>query len=218
MISFKNFSFNYINNIPLFKDLDFNIKKDQITVLTGFNGSGKTTFCRLIMGLLKNYNGSLKINGIEQHKLNTFQLAEKITFLKQEPTANIVASFPDEDLDIWLHKFRSQFSANSEIINDALSFFSLIDQKDQPVWELSSGQLKRIGLAALLLNLNKYWILDEPTSGLDPALIGRLIELIEKKKEQKKNGILLISHRFEKFQNIADRILEIKDKTIREIK
>ncbi|KQC07650.1 MAG: hypothetical protein APR54_05750 [Candidatus Cloacimonas sp. SDB] len=217
MISFKNFSFNYNNNIPLFKDLDLKIKKDQITVLTGFNGSGKTTICRLIMGLLKNFSGSLKINGVEQLKCNTLELAEKITYIKQEPTANIVASFPSEDLDIWLHKFRTQFSANSEIINDALSFFNLIDQKDQPVWELSSGQLKRIGLAALLLNLNKYWILDEPTSGLDPALIGRLIELIEKKKEQK-NGILLISHRFEKFQNIADRILEIKDKTIREIK
>jgi len=215
MINFKNFSFSY-NNIPLFENLDLDIRSDQITLLTGFNGSGKTTICRLIMGLIKNYSGSLKINGIEQHKWKTLDLAENITFIKQEPTANIVASFPSEDLDIWLHRFRTKFSANTEMIDEALSFFDLIEQKDQPVWELSNGQLKRIGLAALLLNSDKYWILDEPTSGLDKALIGRLIQLIGIKKEQK-NGILLISHRFEKFKGIADKILEIRDKTIQEM-
>jgi len=217
MIDLKDFSFKYGNGLPLFKDQNLTIQKEQVTVLTGGNGSGKTTFCRLIIGLLNDYSGSFKINGTEQTKLSTLTISDLITYIKQEPAANLVSALPGEDLDIWLHKFLLKSSSNEKTINEALRYFDLEEQAETPVWELSSGQLKRIGLAALLLNKEKYWLLDEPTSGLDNQLINRLIDLIKEQKELS-NGMLIISHRYKKFIDVADRILEIQDNKILELK
>ncbi len=217
MIKFNKFSFGYKSNNLLFKNLNLNISKDQITIMTGNNGSGKTTFCRLIIGLLHKYSGNLQIDGIEQTQLSTLKISDNITYIKQEPASNIVSAIPREDLDIWLHKFLTKQDSNNKIIDEALDYFNLQEQADQPVWELSSGQLKRIGLSALILNKNKFWLLDEPTSGLDNELINILLEIIKIQKERKM-GMLIISHRYEKFSEVADRVLEINNKKIMELK
>jgi ABC-type transport system involved in cytochrome c biogenesis ATPase subunit len=165
MISLKNLTFSYPDSDTIFSDLELNINQAEVTILKGENGSGKTTFCRLIMGLLHNYSGSIKLFDKEVGKLVTEQIADKIVYIKQEPADNIVAASAVEDLHIWQHKFSG--GQDTEQIASALDYFNLIPQAEQPVWELSSEQLKRIGLAALLLNRTKYWILDEPTAGLD---------------------------------------------------
>jgi len=214
MIYLNDFSFGFKEQL-LFKSIDLKIRSDEITVLTGGNGSGKTTFCRLIMALTNGYSGSLKINEEEQRTYSTKSLSNIITYIKQEPSANIVSDLPIEDLKIWQDKFMRKDIDDEPIVN-ALNFFGLDDQLSQPVWELSSGQQKRVGLAALLLNRDKFWLLDEPTSGLDNQLIKILLNLIEDQRAQKR-GMLIISHRNEKFTAVADRILEIQDKSIKEI-
>jgi len=216
MITFDKFCFFYKIDNPVFEKLDLSIKSNQITVLTGSNGSGKTTFCRLLIGLIKKYSGNLKIDGVEQKDLSITNISKKITYIKQEPAANIVSAIPREDLDIWIHKFCTDFNSDKKQLDEVLDYFILNKQADQPVWELSSGQMKRIGLAALLLNKDKFWLLDEPTSGLDNDLIDKLLELIKAQKEQKK-GMMIISHRHDKFIDVADRILEIKNKKIMEL-
>jgi len=213
MIDLKGFTFSFSEDLPLFEDLNITLNRNEVTVLTGSNGSGKTTFCRLITGLVRDYSGSLTIDGEEGSKLSTTRISDKITYIKQEPAANLVSALPEEELDIWLHKFRASPHSNGNIIIEALKYFQLEMQADTPVWELSSGQLKRIGLAALLLNKEKYWLLDEPTSGLDSELIDKLTNLITAQKKSG-NGMLIISHRYEKFTDIADRILKIHNNKI----
>ena len=217
MIEFHRFSFAYNNSDLIFSDLDLSINKNEVTILTGPNGSGKSTLCRLIMGLTRSYQGKLVIDGNDSSDLSTVKIAGIITHLKQESGANIVSALPNEDLEIWLHKFKSSFNISDYDVQTALDYFELTAQSEQPVWELSSGQLKRVGLAALMLNRNKFWLLDEPSTGLDAVLLNKLRSVIY---EQKMNGqgMLIISHRFRIFDDVADRRLEIKDKKIVEIK
>jgi energy-coupling factor transport system ATP-binding protein len=216
MFKFKDLSFAYPKSESIFSEINLEINPSEITTLTGSNGSGKTTFCRLIMGLTGPYSGSLRINDIECSDLTTVEIAGKIVHLKQEPTANIVSAMPQEDLEIWMHKYIDQTAVDQSKLDAALDHFNLRSQSKQPVWELSNGQLKRVGLSALLLNRDKYWILDEPTSGLDSHLIDRLIDLIKQQK-QNNSGMLIISHRYEKFKGTADRFLEIKNKKVIDI-
>ena len=65
--------------------------------------------------------------------------------------------------------------------------------------------------------MDKYWILDEPVTGLGNALIDILLNILQKRKTAGK-GALIISHRFEKFEQIVDNWLKIEDKKIIDIK
>ena len=204
-IILKDFSFAYSDQ-DIFEHVSIEFSSKAIILLYGENGSGKTTFCRLIMGLQKGIRGSLLFNNLDLAESNTDDIAKKITYLKQNAELNILAATPQADLDIWYGKFESRIQAKKS--SDVFNWFGLENIKDQPVWELSGGQLQRLALSSLLLNQSKYWLLDEPVAGLDHTQINKLLELLEIHRKQ--NGTLIISHRYPVFADIADQIYSIK--------
>ncbi len=214
----QNLSFSYDEKCLIFENINLQLDTNKITLLNGINGSGKTTFCRLLSGLEKKYKGRISLGYRELSKLSSAEISDKIVYLKQESFANIIAATPSEDIAIWKHKFQNKISHEFEKEQlEALKEYNLEQFKDQPFWEMSGGQIKRVGLAGLLLNMDKYWILDEPVTGLENALIDILINILQKRKTEGK-GALIISHRFEKFEQIVDNWLKIKDKKIIDIK
>ena len=214
----ENLSFSYDEKRLIFENIDLQLDINKITLFDGINGSGKTTFCRLLSGLEKKYKGKIFLGNRELSKSSSPEISDKIVYLKQESFANIIAATPSEDIAIWKHKFQSKnFPEFEKEQLEALKEYNLEQFKDQPFWEMSGGQIKRVGLAGLLLNMDKYWILDEPVTGLENALIDILINILQKRKTEGK-GALIISHRFEKFEQIVDNWLKIKDKKIIDIK
>ena len=198
----------------IFEDINISLPHDEITLLDGVNGSGKTTFCRLLSNLEKEYSGKIILIDNTLSSFSISQVANKITYIKQEPSANVVAATPNEDLTIWQHKFKQKISDDSISYREkALKKFNMITFKDQPFWELSGGQIKRSGLAALLLNYDKYWILDEPVTGLDEKLVDIFVNILQKRKEEGK-GALLITHQQQKFKPLIDNFLKIENKKI----
>jgi ABC-type Mn2+/Zn2+ transport system ATPase subunit len=207
-----SFSYDGINMI--FEDVNISLPHDKITLLDGVNGSGKTTLCRLLSGLEKEYSGKIILIDNALSSLSTSQVANEVTYIKQEPSANVVATTPYEDMAIWQHKFKHKI--DNDVISyceKALKEFNMIPFKDQPFWELSGGQIKRSGLAALLLNYDKYWILDEPVTGLDEKLVDIFVNILQKRKEEGK-GALLITHQQQKFKPLIDSFLKIENKKI----
>lgn len=212
MFRLENFSFNYHQESPLFEAVDLEIKLNEVTLLTGANGSGKSTLLRILSGLNKKYNGSIKLVNQSLREYNIRSLSEKLIYLKQEPQANIVSHNPQEDLHIWLAKYTSHKIDHKRIL-EALDRYQISELLETPVWKLSGGQAKRVGLAALNLYPEKYWILDEPSAGLDKELQSTLLEIIKLRKLQNL-GTLIVSHRINLFQEITDKIYEIKDRKI----
>ena len=210
MFKLEDFSLQYNSNKIIFQNVNLQIQSNKITLLTGANGSGKTSLLRILSGLHKKYSGNIIIENQNLSACSVECLAEKVIYLKQEPHANLIAATPFEDLEIRLHKF-SNTKIDESLITSALEAFEMQDFIHKPIWKLSGGQAKRIGLAALKLANDKFWLLDEPTSGLDTKLQNNLLEIIANHKE---NGALIISHRLELFSKIADNIYEISDKKI----
>ena len=207
-------SFSYDGLNMIFEDIKINLPHDKITLLDGVNGSGKTTFCRLLSGLEKEYSGKIILNDNTLSSLSTSQVANEVTYIKQEPFANVVAATPDEDISVWQHKFKQKIGDNATLIRkEALKEFYMEPFKDQPFWELSGGQIKRSGLAALLLNYDKYWILDEPVTGLDEKLVDIFVNILQRRKDEGK-GVLLITHQQQKFKSLIDSFLKIENKKI----
>ena len=210
----QNLSFSYEPGKPVFRNVNLEIDFNEFTVLNGKTGSGKTTFCRILAGLLKSFEGSIHMENSEIRKKPVDKISQKIIYIKQEPLSNVVAANPDEDLSIWQYKFHLKFNNNFEKNRvQALRFWEIEDIKNQPVWELSSGQIKRIGLSALLLNPDKYWIIDEPVIGLDDNLLEKLISVLELRKKQGL-GTFIASHQSNIFKQITNNFLKIENKNI----
>lgn len=207
-------SFSYKKNKQIFRNTNLELEFNKITLLSGDNGSGKTTFCRLLSGLQKNFNGSILLKESDINNLSISKIAKNVVFIKQEPLANVVASTADEDLAIWQHKFiKIKTEEARKLLDKALSRFELQSIKNKPVWELSSGEIKRIGLSAMLLNYDKYWILDEPTANLDEKSVNKLIEIVAQRKKEG-FGALIVSQRIDKFKSFVDSWLHIEKKKI----
>jgi len=215
MLKINELTFAYQDSDPLFVGLNQKISTTGITLLCGANGSGKTTFCRILSGLEKKCKGKILIDDLEIGKSSVSDISQQMIYLKQEPMANVVATTPREDLDIWLNRFSSK-QDNNKLIEEALAKVSMSNQIDSHIWELSSGQIKRVGLAAVSLFPQKYWILDEPTSGLDANLINTFIEML---KERTKQGLgtLIVTHRLELFREMNPTIIQIREKDLIEI-
>jgi len=215
MLKITGLNFAYQDSEPIFQELSHKIYTTGLTLLCGANGSGKTTLCRILSGLEKSYQGSILINDQQIGKASVKEISQHLVYLKQEPMANVVATTPREDLSIWLNQFSAQ-SENKETIEDALCRFSLKEQIDSHIWELSSGQIKRVGLAAVSLFPHKYWILDEPTSGLDKNLIDTFLEML-KERARKGLGTLIVTHRIELFREMNPTIIQLREKELVEI-
>jgi len=212
-IKIKDLSFAYQAKNPIFTNTTLELQFNEITFLKGENGSGKTTLCRILSGLEKNYSGSILLNDLDLKSVSFSERAKSIIYLKQEPLSNVVAATPDEDLILWQHGFGKHTERFSELRNKVLEKLRIKHLKDKPFWELSGGQVKRIGLAALLINYDKYWILDEPIAGLDNTLVRIFIEILEERKALGK-GCLIISHKEEKFLNLIDKNYLIENRKI----
>ncbi|MDP8209280.1 MAG: ABC transporter ATP-binding protein [Candidatus Stygibacter australis] len=210
LITLKNFSFAFSEK-DIFQEIDLEIPLEGVSLLSGENGSGKSTFCRLLLALQSGYKGKLLFNDLEIAGTDTESIAEEIIYLRQSPSLNLLAATSMLDLGIWQAGFEVN-NIDEAAIEKALNYFDMLNYKDKPVWELSEGQRQRVALAALLLNKQKIWLLDEPAAGLDSTRQRQLKKLIIEQSKQK--GILIISHRYDLFADVSEKIYEIKEKSI----
>ncbi len=209
MIKLTKLTFSY--KAPVFKNTNFIFDFDKITLLTGENGCGKTTLFRLLCGLEKRYTGKILLNDKNLKSQSASEIAKSIIYHKQEANLNIIGVTPLDDLKIWYGKFQKK--VNEEILQKKLESFGILHLADTPIWKLSTGELRKTGLAAVSGFHQKYWLLDEPEGGLEEKSLQKFIELLRNRR-QNGYGALIATHRQELYKDIADVILKIENGTI----
>lgn len=158
----------------LFSGLSFKVAAGEALVVTGANGTGKTTLLRMLAGLSAPAGGEIRWNGRPAAPFDpalraALAFAGHSPSLKDELTAeenlaSLVALAGD--------------TASGEAIREALDNVALSRQRSLPARVLSQGQRRRIGLARLTLLPRPLWILDEPVTALDAAgteLLARIV-------------------------------------------
>lgn len=164
---------------PVFAGLDFAIESGGALVLTGANGSGKSSLLRLMAGLLQPAGGELSWNQAsiadepERHRQRTAYLGHL--------TATKGLLTPAEDVAFWLRYREPRLSATERAarVRESLAWAGLAAVADMPSRFLSAGQRQRLALARLTAHPTaKLWLLDEPVTGLDTAGIAALMARI----------------------------------------
>lgn len=157
--------------------------------IIGLNGSGKTTFARLINGLVKPTNGTVTVNGIDTVKDESAALAEA-GFIFQNPQNQLIMPVVSEDIAFGL-KNRGLTAGEIEARVDAvLERFSIAHLKKRRVYELSGGETQLVAIASVIVTGPKILILDEPTNQLD-LKNRRMVETAIAGLEQ---NVIVISH------------------------
>ena len=197
------------------------VKEGSITGLIGPNGAGKTTVFNLISGLYKPDAGEIwfmnyRIDGLPSHKIarkaiaRTFQITREF---KEMTVLENLMLIPKNQAgeNIFTALFRPRYVELQErkIMKKAikiLEFIELIDLKDEYAKNLSSGQKKLLEIAKILMSDPYVVLLDEPGAGVNPTLMKKLVEKIEKLRQQ---GItfFLIEHDMDLVTYLCDRVI-----------
>lgn len=186
-IQFQNASVTFEGRTAL-APLDLSLSERRIGVI-GLNGSGKTTFARLINGLTKPSTGRVIVNGLDTIK-DADAVLKQVGFVFQNPQNQIILPIIRDDIAFGLKNRGVGKIAVDAAVAATLQRFGIAHLSDRRAHELSGGELQLAALAALSITGPNILILDEPTNQLDlknRAVVERTILGLEQ-------DVLVITH------------------------
>lgn len=213
MIKVSNLQYTYqstkqkaVNNIS------FEINKGEIFGFLGPSGAGKTTTQKILIGLLRNYDGSVIIMNKERRQwgkdfFERIGVAFEFPNLYQKLTAvenlKLIASYYKKGID-------------KNFINKLLDMVGLLPHKNKSLEEYSKGMKMRLNFIRAIMHNPEIIFLDEPTSGLDPVNAKKIKDIIISLKNKGKT-IFLTTHNMTVAEQLCDRIAFIVDGKIKMI-
>lgn len=198
MIQVSNLSFSYTKQ-PFISDMSFSVSPGEIFGFLGPSGAGKSTLQKILIGMLRTYQGSAMVNGVECKK-RTKRFYENIgvdfefSTMYEKLTAR-------ENLQF----FSSLYEKKPRPIDELLEKAGLARDADKRVADYSKGMKSRLNFIKALLHDPLLLCLDEPTSGLDPANSRTMKDMILEEKAKGKT-ILLTTHNMQDATELCDRV------------
>ena len=181
--------------------VSFEIRRGEVFGLLGPNGSGKSTTIKMLLGLLHPTGGRVSVLGRSPRDV---AVKARIGYLPEESHLYPFLSAP-ETLHFHGRLFNLSRAERAARITQLLDMVGLAHTGRRRVGEFSKGMMRRVGLAAALVNDPDFLILDEPTSGLDPVGCRQMKDLILALARRGKT-ILLTSHLLSDVEDVCDRI------------
>ncbi len=173
-----------VRGTRLINSIDLNLSADELTIILGQNGAGKSLLLRLMHGLIKPDTGEIRWN--DQLLSTETRKRQAMVFQKPVLLRRTVAA----NLDFVL-RLRGNLSADNR--QRLLDLVSLSDAANQPASSLSGGEQQRLSLACALANGPEVIFLDEPTASLDPASV-LLIEQIVSDEQRQGTKVVFVTH------------------------
>lgn len=204
MIKIENLNFRYKEGEYILKNINLEIKEGECIAIVGKNGSGKSTFAKLISGVMKPSNGDILVDEINtKNKKEYKNLRRKIGIVFQNPENQIIFNNLNDELAFALNNLGLD---NQEIrINQALEKVKIDNATIGEIDELSLGQKQRIAIASVLAVNPNYLVFDEPTTMIDSEGKEAVYSIISNLKERGYAIIYITNNTEEIF--LADRIL-----------
>lgn len=201
LLTIKDLTYRKNHHLILNK-VNLHVKKGKIIALLGENGAGKTTLMRLIVGIAKNYQGEIKVNG--QSK----EVARKA----QVSMTDALQGFGDNTKLQEIKEFYQSLFSDFDVaqFTELRNFMKLNDE--MKLGELSRGMREKLEIALTLARRAPLYLLDEPFAGIDPLARKRIINSILLWKDPE--ATLIISDHFvNEIATILDEVVVVKDQT-----
>ncbi len=215
-ISIQSLSYSYGNNYVL-SNISFEVEKGCFFTIIGPNGSGKSTLMKILAGILRYKQGEILIKGKNLKKYSGKQLARHAAYVPQ----TISADFPftvKEFILLGRSPHQGILGLNSEtdhiIAERAMKFTDTTALSKREINNISGGERQRVFIAKAICQQSGILLLDEPASSLDLAHQIRLMDLLERLKNETSTTIIMVSHDINLAAMYSDSMAFIKDGSI----
>ncbi len=222
-IEFKNVSFSYAGSqTPALDGINLTIQPGEIVLITGPAGSGKTTLCACINGLIPHYHdgqlsGEVTVGPFNTRKARVGGLASLVGMVFQDPESQLVTNnvldeiaFGPENLGISRDEINLRIQA-------ALEATRLVGYEQREPHNLSGGEQQACVIAATYAMHPEIYVMDEPLANLDPAGRASILNLVVQVARQRGKTLVIVEHALEETLPLVERIIIMdKGKIVRE--
>lgn len=178
-IAFENVSFRFSEHDEwILQDIDISIAPGEWIAIIGGNGSGKSTFVKLMNGLLKPSSGKVYVLGESIDSANLREIRQHVGIVFQNPDEQSVGVTVEEDIAFGLQNLLLSRDEMMSRIDKVLKMLQLEDLRYRPVRTLSGGQKQLVAIAGILVMHPQVIIFDEASSMLDPQSSIKLLRVI----------------------------------------
>jgi cobalt/nickel transport system ATP-binding protein len=196
------------NDITALNNLSLSIKQNQRVAILGANGSGKSTFLRLLDALYFPDNGTISAFGEDlteeafHDEEFAFRFRRRVALVFQNPDVQLFNPTVFDEVAFAPLQLRWSKDEIQRRVNEILETMDIAHLKDRSPHRLSGGEKKRVALASVLILDPEVLLLDEPTAALDPKSQGRIVDFLVDLGNTK--TVVTATHDLDIVEDIAD--------------
>ena len=187
-------SFRYPDGTTALSDILLDVTAGEFCGILGSNGSGKTTLLKLLDGMIKDFNGTVLLDGDNIRRLSPRDIYSKVGLVFQNPDDQLFAHSVYEDVAFGPRNMGCDEDTVRRLVAEALEAVEMSELAAKDIHNLSYGQKKRVCIAGLLAMGHEILLLDEPTAGLDPMGEYRMMELLTRLNRESGVTIVMATH------------------------
>ena len=220
MISIHNVSFKYSKATnPILVNFSLEIKEKEIIGIIGPTGSGKSTICYLLNGLIPhyfkgNFSGSVKVKDRNVKEESVETMSEIIGYMLQEPSFQIASPFVESEITFGMENFALSIEEMDKRLVSVMEKLGITYLREQPTSELSEGEKQKVVLASILAMNPPILVLDESSSMVDSTSKKQLIKILKELNTEEGKTIILVDHDLDFLSQVANRIILINNGSI----
>ena len=200
---------------PAVRDISLDVRRGEYVAILGHNGSGKSTFAKLLNQILEPTSGKLVVGGVD---LTSSELTEeellahrrRVGMVFQNPDNQLVATMVEEDVAFGPENLGVPLPELRERVDKALETVGMTEYATREPHHLSGGQKQRVAIAGVIAMMPECIIFDESTAMLDPLGRREVLDTISTLNREHGITILNITHYMNEAA-LADRVVVVND-------
>lgn len=210
----RDLRFSYDRGTEILHGINVEIRQGEFVAIVGHNGSGKTTFTKLLVGLLRPTAGTVYLNGVDSRNVPVEDMVEHIGYVFQNPDNQLFTGTVRDEIMFGLKRRGVPEDEARRRLEEALSIVGLTEAQSRHPFSLSRGQRQRLAVATTLVTYPSIILLDEPTTGQDRTTLEGLLDLMQRLIQEVGATVIMVTHDMDIVAEYATRVLVFRDGNI----
>ncbi|WP_177505513.1 energy-coupling factor ABC transporter ATP-binding protein [Anaerosinus sp.] len=199
----KNLTFAYDNQKIILDNISISINKNETIGLIGCNGAGKSTFLKLLVGLISAFQGTATVDGLNICKENYLAIRQKLGLIMQSSDNQLFMPSVREEIAFAPRNYGWSEEKITQRIKELSALLNLEGILERPLYKISGGEKKLTAIAAIIVMEPDMLLMDEPTNGLDPKNRRHILHLLKKIPQ----GKIIASHDLDFIADTCERVI-----------